>query len=705
MTLARRRKRRGLPQYMSPEQADGRPLDHRSDLFSLGSVIYAMCTGRAPFRSTSTVATLKRVCEETPRPIRELNPDMPDWLEAIIAKLHAKNPEERFQSAKEVGEFLEQHLAHLQISGRMQLPPIATIVAPKDDVATHAHRLLRWPAMGLGATGILYWITIPVLFVAAFSGAVTDEVFEYLWLRLGLMPAITGCILIFAAWKMRQAEFYWLCVLAACLPFALLAEKLNTLQSHKLTMALGDFTALPFGMWALITLTRRDVRMAFHRFAHRPMRGPSTVMKNRRPWRWIVLASGILLILVFLGTNSYVHRLRIVGYFSNTGHIEFENYVDPTEAVVSRPRVRILRNDDLQEIANIDLERERLIRLPPGDYRFVLGEGTKWRAQGTVYLDFNPSFLSLRRGEHHKVALVTGRVKLPDTQNEKDLSHSAKLQGAWKLTGGEIGGWKLTEPFIPSNLNLTMNFAGDQAHLQWIPPKENIAMLESMKMQWKNLERKGVFHLDAQANPKRMTIFIPNNNKDSMLGIYRLEQDRLTLCFGNNPKEIKYPTEFATKKGDGLLLLEFRRVPATSNDEQRLQGAWRAVEGERQKKPISDEELRQFRLVFEGSKLRATFAAGAGGDGTVTINPTTDPKQITVKSITEGDRAMERIYRFAGERLVICMGGFADPRPAKFATDAAQPRLAVVTLARIPALPPKPRDPVRPFTVFQGFRL
>jgi serine/threonine protein kinase/formylglycine-generating enzyme required for sulfatase activity/tetratricopeptide (TPR) repeat protein len=104
----------GTPQYMSPEQAQGVSVDHRSDLFSLGSVLYAMCTGRPPFRATGSMAVLKRVCEDTPRPIREINPEIPDWLCDIIAKLHAKNPAERFQSATEVAELLRQHLAHLQ---------------------------------------------------------------------------------------------------------------------------------------------------------------------------------------------------------------------------------------------------------------------------------------------------------------------------------------------------------------------------------------------------------------------------------------------------------------------------------------------------------------------------------------------------------------------------------------------------------------
>src|SRR5947208_756630 len=75
----------GTPTYMSPEQAGGERLDQRSDLFSLGSVLYALCTGRPPFRAPNSMAVLKRVCEETPRSIREVNPEIPDWLEAIIA--------------------------------------------------------------------------------------------------------------------------------------------------------------------------------------------------------------------------------------------------------------------------------------------------------------------------------------------------------------------------------------------------------------------------------------------------------------------------------------------------------------------------------------------------------------------------------------------------------------------------------------------
>ena len=104
----------GTPQYMSPEQAQGQRVDHRTDLFSLGCVLYAMCTGRAAFRADSAVAVMHRVVHGTPRPIREVNEDIPDWLCEIVDKLLAKEVDDRFASAEEVEDLLSRHLAHLQ---------------------------------------------------------------------------------------------------------------------------------------------------------------------------------------------------------------------------------------------------------------------------------------------------------------------------------------------------------------------------------------------------------------------------------------------------------------------------------------------------------------------------------------------------------------------------------------------------------------
>jgi serine/threonine protein kinase len=115
----------GTPQYMAPEQAEGQPVDQRADLFSLGSTIYAMCTGQAPFRGEFGMAVIRQVCDAEPPSIRSLNPDIPDWLEGIVRKLHAKDPVRRFSSAAEVAELLEQCLAHVQQPSQHSLPAAA----------------------------------------------------------------------------------------------------------------------------------------------------------------------------------------------------------------------------------------------------------------------------------------------------------------------------------------------------------------------------------------------------------------------------------------------------------------------------------------------------------------------------------------------------------------------------------------------------
>jgi serine/threonine-protein kinase len=112
----------GTPAYMSPEQARGETVDHRADLFSLGSVMYAMCTGRPPFRAESTMAVLKRICEDEPTPLCELTAEVPPWLARIVGRLHAKSPADRFGDAAGVADLLQRCLAHVQNPTAVALP-------------------------------------------------------------------------------------------------------------------------------------------------------------------------------------------------------------------------------------------------------------------------------------------------------------------------------------------------------------------------------------------------------------------------------------------------------------------------------------------------------------------------------------------------------------------------------------------------------
>lgn len=97
----------GTPCYLSPEQVDGHRVDHRSDLFSLGSVLFEMVTGVSPFRRSTLLATVAALASDTPDPSHEINPDVPLELSALICRLLKRNPDERIQSAAELETLLK----------------------------------------------------------------------------------------------------------------------------------------------------------------------------------------------------------------------------------------------------------------------------------------------------------------------------------------------------------------------------------------------------------------------------------------------------------------------------------------------------------------------------------------------------------------------------------------------------------------------
>ena len=90
----------GTAAYMSPEQAEGRPVDARSDLFSLGVMLYEMATGLRPFTGDTTISIISSIVKDAPRPITELNPSLPRDLERIVRRALAKDPERRYQSCE-----------------------------------------------------------------------------------------------------------------------------------------------------------------------------------------------------------------------------------------------------------------------------------------------------------------------------------------------------------------------------------------------------------------------------------------------------------------------------------------------------------------------------------------------------------------------------------------------------------------------------
>ena len=111
----------GTPQYMSPEQASGAVVDARSDIFSLGCLLFACLTGSSPYRAKTSGETLLRLRQGRQTSLRELEPSLPAWVNDLLAGFLQTTPSNRFQSASQVAAILEQCVLHVQ-SPDNQLP-------------------------------------------------------------------------------------------------------------------------------------------------------------------------------------------------------------------------------------------------------------------------------------------------------------------------------------------------------------------------------------------------------------------------------------------------------------------------------------------------------------------------------------------------------------------------------------------------------
>lgn len=146
----------GTPHYMSPEQAGGQSTDYRTDLFSLGAVLYFMATGHPPFRAERAMGVLHRICNDRQKPLWQIRGDLPDRLSVLVDRLLAKQPAKRISSAKSTRDQLVKVLAQLQ---QPEIRPIRRI----------RRVLLRYP-----------WRAIVAVMVVVLAG--------FLLFDLGSMP-------------------------------------------------------------------------------------------------------------------------------------------------------------------------------------------------------------------------------------------------------------------------------------------------------------------------------------------------------------------------------------------------------------------------------------------------------------------------------------------------------------------------------------
>ena len=112
----------GTPMFMSPEQARGESVDSRSDLFSLGSVIFMMLTGKPPVTGDTGYSIVRHIGGQPMPTLRSVDPDQPAWMDRLVSKLHSLNPGDRVKSALELTNLLNQSLGHLQNPNEFELP-------------------------------------------------------------------------------------------------------------------------------------------------------------------------------------------------------------------------------------------------------------------------------------------------------------------------------------------------------------------------------------------------------------------------------------------------------------------------------------------------------------------------------------------------------------------------------------------------------
>ena len=111
----------GTVAYMSPEQAEGRPVDHRSDIFSLGIMLYELATGQRPFQGDTSMSVLSAVLKDQPKPVTEVNPAVPPAFARVLKSCLQKDPERRYQSAKDLRNELQTLKEELE-SGELSRP-------------------------------------------------------------------------------------------------------------------------------------------------------------------------------------------------------------------------------------------------------------------------------------------------------------------------------------------------------------------------------------------------------------------------------------------------------------------------------------------------------------------------------------------------------------------------------------------------------
>lgn len=193
----------GTVAYMSPEQADGQKLDVRTDIFSFGSVLYEMVTGRQAFPGASKLSVLSAVLHKDPQPLSQAVPDIHPELERVITRCLKKDPERRWQTMADVKVALEELRDEVDLSGVVVVQPRPVLLKPgrKDQ---------RWIAVA--ALALLLAALVALVYVAPRFSRQPPPSFQRLTFRRGDVTSAKfapgGAIVYSAEWDGAPSSFY-----------------------------------------------------------------------------------------------------------------------------------------------------------------------------------------------------------------------------------------------------------------------------------------------------------------------------------------------------------------------------------------------------------------------------------------------------------------------------------------------------------------
>jgi uncharacterized protein (TIGR03067 family) len=342
---------------------------------------------------------------------------------------------------------------------------------------------------------------------------------------------------------------------------------------------------------------------------------------------------------------------------TDKGRVEIRSERDDVEFVILKGGT---------EIKAIDLQTGTQVTwLPSGEYNVVLRDGNDYinlEKSGFKLSRWGKEIVTVKREPAAVEAAELARVTAAKTDHEL-------LQGQWSLVSMQVGQRKFDQKELAGQATIELTFVGDNFNLKRIAlagdrvPAGTVMRPAAMD---------GQFFLDTAKNPKRITVMVPKDNLNSLLGIYRLDGDKLTLCCIENPDSNEYPTVFATKSGSRAVLYEFQRevsagLPSGVVDQMLLQGLWIAVEGHAGGQPIPAEQLPKFSIKIDQDQITITPPGPQSQvrHGTFKNNATTTLKRL---DIVVGDKKepMAGIYEVDQKRLKLSLVEGDAARPTDF---------------------------------------